>query len=90
MNWYYFRVPVLKYMVMENNSNTSFSPQSNTSMRFTPRELIRYHIEHPEVPITDIDIENLILDEDWREEYPVFNKSSNTNFLNNNHSFLLL
>ncbi len=28
---------------------------------FTPRELIYYHMQHPDKPISDDDIENLIL-----------------------------
>lgn len=45
-------------------SNQSTMPEvsiSDNEKSFTPRELIRYHIENPEVPITDDDIRNLNL-----------------------------
>ncbi len=49
---------------MKNFSGiNNFVGNSNESiMRFTPRQLIKYHMEHPEIPITDDDIANLILD----------------------------
>ena len=90
MNWYYFRVSVLKHMDMESNSNTLFSPQNNRTSKFTPRELIKYHIEHPEIPITDKDIENLVInnsaDSSLREEYQVLNKENVTNYINSNNN----
>jgi hypothetical protein len=75
---------------MSSDSDTMFPPQNNKAIRFTPRELIKFHIEHPEVPITDKDIENLVLDNNWREEHPIFKKSSDTNLLNNNFNNLML
>ena len=48
--------------VMHSNQNTiepSGNEEQNSSL--SPRELIRYHIENPEVPITDEDIRNLNL-----------------------------
>lgn len=33
----------------------------------TPRELIKYHIENPGEPITDEDIQNLVLDYQMQE-----------------------
>src|SRR4051812_43042526 len=91
MNWYYFRVSVLKHMDMESNSNTLFSPQNDRTCKFTPRELIKYHIEHPEVPITDKDIENLVIDlpiaSSLNEEYQAVKKGSDTSHLNNNNNF---
>jgi hypothetical protein len=71
---------------MSRDSHAIFSPQNNSTIRFTPRELIKYHIEHPEIPITDKDIENLVLDDNWREEHPIFKKGSDTNLLNNNNN----
>ena len=53
--------------------------QNDKILRFTPRQLIRYHIEHPEIPITDNDIENLVLD----YQVSTFNDAdidSNSNF----------
>ena len=37
-------------------------PQKVKSMRLTPRQLIKHHMLYPDQPITDQDIENLVLD----------------------------
>ena len=75
---------------MSSNSDTIFSSKNNSAGRFTPRELIKYHIEHPEIPITDKDIENLIInnsaDSSLREEYQVLNKENGTNYINSNNN----
>jgi len=47
---------------MKSNADCAFSTQQKSTISFTPRELIRYHMEHPDIPITDEHIENLILD----------------------------
>jgi hypothetical protein len=74
---------------MRKDSNTIFSSQNNSVSRFTPRELIKYHIEHPEVPITDKDIENLVLDfpsvSNGYDEYQAYKERNGTNFSNNNN-----
>ena len=46
---------------MQSNQNTAPNQQAEDSKKasFTPRELIMYHIENPEEPITDDDIRNL-------------------------------
>jgi hypothetical protein len=79
---------------MSKSSDTMFSSQNNRVSKFTPRELIRYHIEHPEIPITDKDIENLVLDfpivSDKGEGYQSFNKNNNNNFSNNNFTEQML
>lgn len=49
---------------MESNRNTttlSFQERGGKKPSLTPRELINYHIENPEDPITDEDIRNLNL-----------------------------
>jgi len=47
----------------DNISNNSFNSakKSKTHQGLTPRELIRYHIDNPDEPIKDEDIENLVL-----------------------------
>ena len=48
---------------MQSNQNTNAKPSRNDGQNssFSPRELIRYHIENPDEPITDDDIRNLNL-----------------------------
>lgn len=48
---------------MQSNQNTIMPEvsMSGNEKSLSPRELIRYHIENPEVPITDEDIRNLDL-----------------------------
>lgn len=41
--------------------NPNQSKQKTAKTHFTPRELIYYHMEHPDVPISDADMENLVL-----------------------------
>jgi hypothetical protein len=81
-------------MSMRKDLAIIFSHQNNKASRFTPRELIKYHIEHPEIPITDKDIENLVLDfssvSNQSEEYQSFNKNNGNNYLNNNNNFTKL
>ena len=79
---------------MRKDLDTIFSYQNSKASRFTPRELIKYHIEHPDVPITDKDIENLILDfpvaDNQGEEYQSFNQNNSNNYFNNNNNFTKL
>ncbi len=51
---------------MENmHNNVSLQSAFNKKKAsFTPRELIRHHMENPHLPITDEDIENLDLNHD--------------------------
>ena len=48
---------------MQSNQDTTpeLSSEDSKKTSFSPRELIRYHIENPEEPITDDDIRNLNL-----------------------------
>jgi hypothetical protein len=52
---------------MESQHSNDNSPGNKTikriklQKRFTPRELIHYHIENPDEPIEEEDIENLVL-----------------------------
>lgn len=48
---------------MQSNQNTGtiLPDGDSTKASLSPRELIRYHIENPEEPITDDDIRNLNL-----------------------------
>ncbi len=48
---------------MQSNQSTTpkLSVEDRKKTSFSPRELIRYHIENPEEPITDDDIRNLNL-----------------------------
>jgi len=47
---------------MKSNADIGSYDQNSRDIRFTPRQLIKYHMEHPGIPIRDEDIENLILD----------------------------
>ena len=47
---------------METNQNMMATAGGRKKNSLTPRELINYHIENPEEPITDDDILNLKLD----------------------------
>ena len=47
---------------METNQNMIATGTGKKKISLTPRELINYHIENPEEPITDEDILNLKLD----------------------------
>jgi len=79
----------LNFTTMKGEATSILSNQHNSTTRFTPRELIKYHMEHPDVPITDEHIENLILDfsdlSNEREEKDSLENSSNINFLNKNN-----
>ena len=44
-----------------NRENKSVN---NTHRSFTPHELVQYHMEHPDEPITDADMRNLNLELD--------------------------
>ncbi len=64
------------------NGNLSVEPSGNKSNKtkagLTPRELIHYHINNPDEPISDEDIENLVLDTNAApavEDKPVDTKS---------------
>lgn len=46
---------------MQSNQGTPVIAIPGNQESLSPRELIRYHIENPEVPITDEDIRNLDL-----------------------------
>ncbi len=48
---------------MESNQNAVLTASASGSKKsfLTPRELIKYHIENPEEPITEEDIRNLNL-----------------------------
>ena len=48
---------------MEPSGNNSSDINKNKT-GLTPRELIHYHINNPDQPILDEDIENLVLDTD--------------------------
>jgi hypothetical protein len=75
-------------MDMESNSNTIFSQKNSRASRFTPRELIKYHIEHPDIPITDKDIENLVIElpkaSNLNKEYQVLKEENSSDHSNNN------
>ena len=60
---------------MNSTADTKSHNQNDKTLRFTPRELIKYHMEHPEISITDQDIENLILD--YQVSTPSHNKIEN-------------
>ena len=79
---------------MSSNSDTIFSSKNNSAGRFTPRELIKYHIEHPEIPITDKDIENLVLDfsfvSNMRERYQSYKSGNSSNYSNNDFTKVML
>ena len=80
---------------MRSDSNTTFSTQHNGTNGLTPRELIKYHIEHPEVPITDKDIENLVLNDfpalsNKREAYQSYNDDNGITLSGDNSSSKLM
>ena len=51
-----------KKQVMENiEPGKPEETSSNTNKSFTPHELVEYHMQHPDEPITDADMENLDL-----------------------------
>ena len=45
----------------DNYSGNKAIKETRTKKGLTPRELIHYHIENPDEPIEDEDIENLVL-----------------------------
>jgi hypothetical protein len=52
-------------LAMKSNRNTNTSSVPVTDKKkpsLTPRELIKHHIENPDDPITDEDIQNLNLE----------------------------
>ena len=53
----------IRYSHMEPSGNNSSDINKNKT-GLTPRELIHYHINNPDQPILDEDIENLVLDID--------------------------
>lgn len=50
--------------------------QAKNKVRFTPRELIKYHIDHPNEPITDEHINNLVLESFFETSIQKRGKSS--------------
>ena len=57
---------------MNSTADTKSHNQNDKIIQFTPRQLIKYHMEHPEISITDQDIENLILD--YQASTPSYNE----------------
>ena len=79
---------------MNSNADISSFNQNSRDTRFTPRQLIKYHMEHPEIPIRDEDIENLILDfpdlRTWNTAGTEDDRSFNFTNKNNSISTFLL
>ncbi len=48
-------------MQSNRNTTTEASGKTKKSSSFSPRELIMYHMENPDEPITDEDLRNLNL-----------------------------
>jgi len=64
-----FRKPVIllkviKSRIMENEQDTSKqqSTLNKTTLLHSPHELVEQHMQHPEEPITDAEMENLDLE----------------------------
>ena len=70
---------------MKSNADLS-SHNQNSTIRFTPRQLIKYHIEHPEIPIRDEDIENLVLDFPDFKTWNTIEDDTEFKFINKNNS----
>lgn len=49
---------------MENDQSNTAKPSGNKKPSLTPRELIKRHMEYPDSPITDDDMNNLKLSDD--------------------------
>ena len=51
-----------KRYTTDEASGNNVTETNKTKTGLTPRELIHYHINNPDEPISDADIENLVLD----------------------------
>ncbi len=71
---------------MNITADNNLYSKNDSTCRLTPRQLIKYHMEHPEIPITDADIENLVFEfpkePRWRANNKSVKQDNNLHYIN--------